>query len=97
MTGELEVHGDIGETLDVVRATVPSARDPAAHRRRLARALPELARLAKDSGALRLPPALPASQAVVKGRLHSLARDRSAISHHYDLSNDFYVSCSARS
>ena len=59
--------------------------------RRLARVLPELARLAKDAGALRLPPAPPASQAVVKGRLHSLARDRSAISHHYDLSNDFYA------
>ena len=33
----------------------------------------------------------PASQAVVKGKLHTLARDRAAISHHYDLSNDFYA------
>ena len=29
------------------------------------------------------------AQAVVRGRLHSLGRDRAAISHHYDLSNDF--------
>jgi cyclopropane-fatty-acyl-phospholipid synthase len=27
----------------------------------------------------------------VRGRLHSLARDRSVISHHYDLSNEFYA------
>ncbi len=91
VTGELEVHDDIGETLDVVRATVASRAVPPLTAGRLARVLPELARLAKDAGALRLPPAPPASQAVVKGRLHSLARDRSAISHHYDLSNDFYA------
>ena len=35
-------------------------------------------------------PALPASQARVRGRLHSKLRDRRAISHHYDLSNEFY-------
>ena len=34
--------------------------------------------------------ALPASQARVRGRLHSKLRDRRAISHHYDLSNEFY-------
>ncbi len=38
-----------------------------------------------------LPPAAPASQAKLRGRLHSKLRDRSAISHHYDLSNDFYA------
>ena len=34
--------------------------------------------------------ALPDSQARVRGRLHSKLRDRRAISHHYDLSNEFY-------
>ena len=38
-----------------------------------------------------LPPSPPASQAKLRGRLHSRLRDRSAISHHYDLSNDFYA------
>ena len=42
---QLEVHGDIGETLDVVRATVASRAIPPLTARRLARALPELARL----------------------------------------------------
>ncbi|MFC4786071.1 class I SAM-dependent methyltransferase [Nocardioides sp. MAHUQ-72] len=36
------------------------------------------------------PPAPPASQARIRGRLHSALRDRRAISHHYDLSNEFY-------
>jgi cyclopropane-fatty-acyl-phospholipid synthase len=33
----------------------------------------------------------PESQAKLSGRLHTKLRDRSAISHHYDLSNDFYA------
>ena len=93
VTGEIEVHpGDstalsdaLTHVWDVVRerglaAVRPS---PAA----LLRALRTAARL----GALRLPPAPPASQARVRGRLHSMGRDRAVISHHYDLSNDFYA------
>ena len=38
---------------------------------------------------LRKPP-VPSLEAPRKGRLHSLARDRAAISHHYDVSNAFY-------
>ncbi|HET7195767.1 MAG TPA: class I SAM-dependent methyltransferase, partial [Nocardioides sp.] len=47
-------------------------------------------RTASSIGALGLPPAPPASQARLRGRLHSPLRDRRAISHHYDLSNEFY-------
>ncbi|MFT4265483.1 MAG: cyclopropane-fatty-acyl-phospholipid synthase family protein, partial [Nocardioides sp.] len=61
----------------------PSARDRA-------RAAVRAARVAVDLKLLGRPPAAPATQAVVSGRLHSLARDRAAISHHYDLSNQFY-------
>jgi cyclopropane-fatty-acyl-phospholipid synthase len=39
--------------------------------------------------ALVSPPA-PASEARPRGRLHSLARDRRAVGHHYDISNRFY-------
>jgi len=43
------------------------------------------------SGALRpRGPAPPRSEARVGGRLHSLRRDRAAVRHHYDVSNDFY-------
>jgi cyclopropane-fatty-acyl-phospholipid synthase len=48
-------------------------------------------RLAGELGVLGLPPAPPASQARLRGRLHSKGRDRDAIAHHYDLSNDFYA------
>ncbi len=47
-------------------------------------------RVALGVGALGKGPALPRSQARVRGRLHSKLRDRRAISHHYDLSNEFY-------
>ncbi|RZT84748.1 cyclopropane-fatty-acyl-phospholipid synthase [Pseudonocardia sediminis] len=35
-------------------------------------------------------PKPPASEAVLSGGLHTRRRDRAAISHHYDLSNEFY-------
>ena len=45
-------------------------------------------------GAVGPPPRRPASEArrshVGRGRLHSRARDRAVIAHHYDLSNEFY-------
>lgn len=37
------------------------------------------------------PPTPPDSQASLRGRVHTRLRDRSAISHHYDLSNEFYA------
>ena len=37
------------------------------------------------------PPRAPKSEARIRGRLHSRDRDRAVISHHYDLSNDFYA------
>ncbi|MDN8875434.1 class I SAM-dependent methyltransferase, partial [Staphylococcus aureus] len=50
----------------------------------------QLGNVAREVGALGAPLHAPASQAKIRGRLHSLLRDRAAISHHYDLSNDFY-------
>ncbi|OAK56648.1 SAM-dependent methyltransferase [Rhodococcoides kyotonense] len=88
VTGELDVDGSIADALDHVWSEVRS-RDLTAVRPTPA-ALVKLAKLAKDLGALGKPLAPPRSQAVIKGRLHSLLRDRAAISHHYDLSNDFY-------
>lgn len=88
VTGELDVEGDVAAALDHVWAEV-RARNLKAVRPSPAAVL-KLAGLARELGAFGRPLAPPASQAVVKGRLHSLVRDRAAISHHYDLSNDFY-------
>jgi len=88
VTGEIDVEGGL---LDGFRRVWAAARDlGASPRLRLGTVLAGL-RTAKDLGAFGLPPAPPASQARLRGRLHSLRRDREAISHHYDLSNDFYA------
>ncbi|MGW3018665.1 class I SAM-dependent methyltransferase [Streptomyces longwoodensis] len=88
VTGELDVEGDPAEAL---RALWAAARERGLHAPRLsatdwARAFSEAVRL----GAVGPRPPAPASQARLRGGLHSKARDRAAISHHYDLSNDFY-------
>ena len=89
VTGELDVDGDLNAALEhlwkVVRDRGLSGIRPTPA------VLAGVARIARDAGALGAPPEPPASQARVKGRLHSLIRDRAAISHHYDLSNDFYA------
>lgn len=89
VTGEVEVDGEIGPALRHVREEL-ARRDGVGGAGEKAKAVAGLGLLAKDLGLIGRPPTPPASQTVVKGRLHSLGRDRSAISHHYDLSNDFY-------
>lgn len=87
VTGELEVHHDLDAGLTHAFAV---ARERGLPRRPspvdVARAVRDVASL----GLLRRPPAPPASQARIRGRLHSPLRDRRSISHHYDLSNEFY-------
>ncbi|WP_052852461.1 SAM-dependent methyltransferase [Streptomyces avicenniae] len=87
VAGELDVEGDLYEALD--RLTTLAMRRPDA---------PPAARLAtaRDLLALIGPvvpvplPAPPEEMPRRSGALHSLRRDRSAISHHYDVGNDFY-------
>lgn len=51
----------------------------------------EAVSIAARLGAIRIPPPKPPSvEAKVGGRLHSIRRDKQAIQHHYDVSNDFY-------
>jgi len=83
VAGELDVEGDLGETL----ALTQRFRGVGIERRELAMALRATRRL----GALSLrEPKPPAAEVRLHGRLHSLRRDRDAIQHHYDVSNDFY-------
>ena len=66
------------------------ARARAACARRPPRSLARCARPSASAPSAGRPPP-PASQARLRGRLHSKLRDRRAISHHYDLSNEFYA------
>ena len=92
VTGELDVPEQDGWTLEsaLTHAFTVGAERGLSGVRLSPRAMVDAIRTASGLGALGRPPAAPASQAKIKGRLHSLARDRSSISHHYDLSNEFY-------
>jgi cyclopropane-fatty-acyl-phospholipid synthase len=91
VTGELDVDGDL---LDGFRRVWSRARTLAGGRpspATLASVASTAIRTALDLGVVGLPPEPPASQARLRGRLHTKSRDRSAIEHHYNLSNDFYA------
>ncbi|WP_037624061.1 SAM-dependent methyltransferase [Streptomyces aureus] len=88
VTGELDVEGDLAHGL---RAMWAAVRERGLHAPKLSpadwtRAIAEVLRL----GVVGPPVPAPVTQARLRGSLHSKARDRAAISHHYDLSNDFY-------
>jgi cyclopropane-fatty-acyl-phospholipid synthase len=88
ISGDVDVEGDLADGLSTVWA--------ANHSGRLARPklgltdYPRLAVGAVRLGALGRRPPAPGQAASLRGRRHSRARDRAAIAHHYDLSNEFY-------
>ncbi|MGY1621190.1 class I SAM-dependent methyltransferase [Geodermatophilus sp. SYSU D00965] len=91
VAGELDLEGDVFDTLAALSASGRLASDdvPAPT---LAERL-ALVRTAASLGALGPEPAPPPEEVRLRrfGRRHSKARDAAAISHHYDLSNDFYA------
>jgi cyclopropane-fatty-acyl-phospholipid synthase len=56
-----------------------------------ARAKGRLAAAAVRAGALKQLPKPPAVELRPQGKRHSIARDRRAVTHHYDVSNDFFA------
>jgi cyclopropane-fatty-acyl-phospholipid synthase len=88
VTGEIDVDGDLDEALTHVWSVIAArgltgvSTSPTT--------LWRAARAALRVGALGRRPDAPRSQAVLRGKLHSKGRDREAISHHYDFSNEFY-------
>jgi cyclopropane-fatty-acyl-phospholipid synthase len=88
VSGDLDVEGDLAEGFRRVWALTRSG---ALKNAKLGpREWVEAVRLAAGVGAIGLPPKPPAEEARLSGVLHSLRRDKSAIAHHYDLSNAFY-------
>ncbi|MGW3386254.1 class I SAM-dependent methyltransferase [Streptomyces cinereoruber] len=87
VTGDLDVEGDLADALSragrTVRDRPPVRPGPAGTAAATA--------LAVRLGVVGPPPKRPAGRARPTGSLHSVARDRAGISHHYDLSNDFYA------
>ncbi len=87
VTGEIDVEGDL---LDGLRRVWETVRDRGSKGRLGVPAIVKAARTGLALGIVGKPLAPPDSQARLRGRLHSKLRDRAVISHHYDLSNDFY-------
>jgi cyclopropane-fatty-acyl-phospholipid synthase len=92
VAGELDVEGDLYQALDLLvglawerddsRGVIDLLRDPATYR--LGRELIALA------GPGLAPPPPPEEVRRRTGVMHSPRRDRAAISHHYDVGNEFY-------
>lgn len=88
VAGEIEAEGDVAEGLSRFWK-LAKAQNLSGIRPRPADVLDAV----KTAAALRVlgpRPKAPASEAKLSGGLHTRRRDRAAIAHHYDLSNDFY-------
>ena len=88
VAGELDIEGDLAAGLGAIRRMVEAA--GSAVRSDLIGRL-GMVRVAMGLGAVGLPPAPPVEEVrKLPGRRHSRTRDAAAISHHYDVGNEFY-------
>ena len=85
VSGDLTVEGDIYALLRVLHRATP----PALHQTSLAM-IPTVIEAARRLGALGPPLPAPPEESRPVGRMHSPSRDARAISHHYDVGNEFY-------
>jgi cyclopropane-fatty-acyl-phospholipid synthase len=88
VAGELDFEGSVFALLDLRRRLLE--RDADAGLRLRPREWARLAADARRLGVLGRRPEPPPEEARLAGRRHSRRRDRAAISHHYDVGNDFY-------
>ena len=89
VTGDIDVEGNLADGFRRAWRLARSRPDNAASLSARGRVKATLA--AARLGAIGTPPRPPATEARLTGRLHTTLRDRAAIAHHYDLSNDFYA------
>ncbi|MFI2027327.1 class I SAM-dependent methyltransferase [Streptomyces buecherae] len=99
VAGDLDLDGDLYAALDLLSGVLWDRGEESAPRRNLRSALnaardPRLRSAARDLLAIAGPWPLPKPPVeevrARRGPLHTLRRDRAAISHHYDVGNDFY-------
>ncbi|MGY1636759.1 class I SAM-dependent methyltransferase [Geodermatophilus sp. SYSU D00742] len=91
VAGELDMEGDVFATLEALTSAGRLATREAVPRPTVRERL-DLLGTAARLGALGPAPAPPPEEVRLRrfGRRHSRARDAAAITHHYDVSNDFY-------
>jgi cyclopropane-fatty-acyl-phospholipid synthase len=83
VAGNLDIEGDLYETLRALEDSVQDVRIGI-------KAMPKLWTGAIRIGVVGRPPSRPSEEARQRGRLHSRSRDSEAVSHHYDVGNEFY-------
>ncbi|MEV6565958.1 cyclopropane-fatty-acyl-phospholipid synthase family protein [Streptomyces kronopolitis] len=98
VAGDLDIEGDLYAALDLLAGLIWERPDGGGSRRAAvlrALARPEIRAAARELLALAgapVPPAPPVEEVRRRrGPLHTLRRDKAAISHHYDVGNDFYA------
>lgn len=89
VSGDVQVEGDLLDALTRLEALADPERGPGVRvgpdtRAAVVKAVVRL-------GALGPPPRPPAEEIRLSGRRHGRGRDAKAVSHHYDVSNDFYA------
>lgn len=84
VSGSIDTDGDLASILRGLQDTIP--RDA----RVAVAAVPSIVAAARTVGALGKPPPRPPEELLPHGIRHSLRRDRTVISHHYDVGNEFY-------
>ncbi|MEP6953373.1 MAG: cyclopropane-fatty-acyl-phospholipid synthase family protein [Solirubrobacteraceae bacterium] len=82
VSGELDVD-DMDRVVDLLHHWDPPAIDRTVKRRLISAAV--------RANGLTRPPPVPASELRPQGRRHSADRDRRSVTHHYDVSNDFFA------
>lgn len=92
VAGEIDAPGDVFAAFEALSSAGKFA-EPGPFRPPTASELWLLARTAVRLGAVGPNPVPPPEEARIarKGRMHSRGRDSAAISHHYDVGNDFYA------
>jgi cyclopropane-fatty-acyl-phospholipid synthase len=91
VAGEIDVEGDVFAALGLREVLAAQQAEGAPVRVGLGwRGWLSAIRAARALGAFGRPLPPPEQEAQLRGRRHSKARDAAAISHHYDLSNEFY-------
>ncbi len=89
VSGDVEVEGDLLEALSRLDALADPERGPGVNVGPETRAA--VVRAVLRLRALGPPPRPPAEEIRLSGRRHEPARDATAVSHHYDVGNDFYA------
>jgi cyclopropane-fatty-acyl-phospholipid synthase len=88
VSGDIDFEGDLFAGLDALERIALPDQGPGVTVDRNTKTA--ILRCAVALGIIGLPPRPPAEEARLAGQRHSKRRDASAISHHYDVGNDFY-------